>query len=489
MKGFVPTPGSTVDLMVERLFRRAIPQPESVILDPGCGNGALVSGVVRWCLDRKLPLPHIVGIECNPQLAETARRTFLRHSTVEINTADFLAAEPAAYDFIICNPPYVPITGLSEREKVQYRSRFQTASGRFDLYLLFFEQALRCLRPGGRLVFITPEKFLYVESARPLRKLLVEKRVEEIRLVDERTFGDLVTYPTITTVVNTRTKNHRTRAIGRDNGTAIVDLPRNGASWLPILSGAGSARREITLEDVCLRVSCGVATGADGVFVRRTAELTAELLCFAHPTVAGRDLSRGMSGFDAQYSMLVPYSEYGQLLDERMLGALRAYLEHPERRSRLMKRTCVRRKPWYAFHETPPLRLILRPKIICKDIAVRPQFWINHRGDLVPRHSVYYIVPKNPDAIETLCEYLNSPMAEKWLISHCQRAANGFLRLQSHILKQLPVPADLAAIIGSVRHHNARTDTAERASRASQLVLPLKASSCTPRSTTSSNRS
>ncbi len=90
------------------------------------------------------------------------------------------------------------ITGLSQAEKQQYRAGFATARGRFDLYMLFFEQALAGLAPGGRLVFITPEKYLYVDSAGPLRRLLASHQVEAIDLVPEDTFGELVTYPTIT---------------------------------------------------------------------------------------------------------------------------------------------------------------------------------------------------------------------------------------------------------------------------------------------------
>ncbi len=37
---------------------------------------------------------------------------------------------------------------------------------------------------------------------------------------------------------------------------------------------------------------------------------------------------------------------------------------------------------------------ILRPKILCKDIGEKPQFWVDRSGQIVPRHSVYYIVPQ-----------------------------------------------------------------------------------------------
>ena len=50
------------------------------------------------------------------------------------------------------------------------------------------------------------------------------------------------------------------------------------------------------------------------------------------------------------------------------------------------------------------------------------------------------------ELLPELCEYLNSPEVAKWLMAHCQRAANGFLRLQSHVLKALPLPQALTGM-------------------------------------------
>ncbi len=110
---------------------------------------------------------------------------------------------------------------------------------------------------------------------------------------------------------------------------------------------------------------------------------------------------------------------------------------------RLLGRTCVRRKPWYAFHETPVLRDILRPKILCKDIGEKPHFWVDRDGRVVPRHSVYYIVPHEPAALDVIARYLQSARAHEWLAQNCQRASKGFLRLQSGALKRLPLPDDV----------------------------------------------
>jgi len=86
---------------------------------------------------------------------------------------------------------------------------------------------------------------------------------------------------------------------------------------------------------------------------------------------------------------------------------------------------------------------------------MKPHFWIDHTGEFVPRHSVYYIVPKNEEDLEFLCEYLNSEEARSWLEGHCQRAANGFIRLQSSVLKHLPIPKSI------LRHSTERINNKE----------------------------
>jgi hypothetical protein len=93
---------------------------------------------------------------------------------------------------------------------------------------------------------------------------------------------------------------------------------------------------------------------------------------------------------------------------------------------------------------------MLRPKILCKDITASPFFVVDRRGDIVPRHSVYYVVPADPADLEPLTAYLNSDEAGAWLRAHCQRAAKGYLRMQSHVLKRLPLPPSFNARLGAL---------------------------------------
>jgi len=432
--------------MVNRLFKGRPPRACDTLLDPGCGTGAFIAGVVRWCELRGIHLPRVVGVEPEPDRARQAAKSFHAHPQVEIRCADFLEQSNDKFDFIIGNPPYVSILALSESEKREFRASYETARGRFDLYMLFFERALKSLSSNGRMVFITPEKFLYVETAAPLRRLLGSFQIEEIRLEDEQVFNGLVTYPTITVIANQPPKKATVVTLRDGTGHQCV-LTGDEKSWMPLIRGAENrGTRHVRLEDICIRISCGVATGADEVFVSKAAELEPELAAFARPTIAGRELKVPGEIGQPGYSMLIPYTGAGRLIAEDELGMLGKYLRRPHQREKLLQRTCVRRKPWYSFHETPPLREILRPKILCKDITQRPYFWIDRAGDLVPRHSVYYVVPNDPATIDRLCAYLNSADVATWLSEHCQRAANGFLRLQSNVLKLIPIPEDLGRV-------------------------------------------
>ena len=444
VKGFVQTPNDVVDLMVGRLFSDCPPSARSTVLDPGCGTGNFIAGVIRWCEARQIPLPAITGVELDPRHVDASKARFAYYPSVRIEHRDFLTSHQATYDYVVGNPPYVSITQLGADEKQRYRTTYSTASGRFDLYLLFFEQALRCLKSSGKLVLITPEKFLYVETAAPLRRLLASKNLEELLLLQEDVFGELVTYPTVTVLTN-QPGPRQTKVVLRNGRTVHVVVSSDGSSWLPLVNGRTPSRHQLTLIDICRRVSCGVATGADSVFVKRLSDLDPALHIFGYPTLAGRELMPGNEEIVPTSCMLAPYARDGSLLATEKLHALGKYLSRSEVRQRLERRTCVARKPWYAFHETPVLDEILRPKILCKDITAEPHFWIDREGTIVPRHSVYYIVPDDSSLIDELADYLNSSVAREWLWAHCQRASKGFLRIQSRVLKKLPVPQRFAS--------------------------------------------
>ena len=441
-RGHFQTPARIADHMVAKLFENRHPKISDTVLDAGCGQGDFIEAIISWCRKHNYPLPRITGVELDPQLVSIARNKFKKCPEVSIEERDFLMTSDVRYDFIIGNPPYVSILQLSENEKQLYKQSYTTARGRFDLYLLFFEKSIRILKEDGRLVFITPEKYVYVETAEPLRRMLAEMQVREIEFLEEDTFRGLTTYPTITIVENSHSVGE-TEVSNRNGTKKKVTLSKGGDKWLPTLNGKMDTSVGHKLEDICIRVSCGVATGADRIFIRRTDELNPALKAFAYPTISGRELNHQREELSSLHSILTPYDENGELIPFDKLGELGKYLSQPYVVKRLKQRTCCKKKLWYAFHENPPMRDLLRPKILCKDITAYPDFWYDKDGRFVPRHSVYYIVPRDSARTNEFLEFLKSDFARDWLINNSQKAANNFIRLQSNVLRELPIPEKL----------------------------------------------
>jgi hypothetical protein len=109
----------------------------------------------------------------------------------------------AGFDAVIGNPPYVNAIelnkSLSEFEKPYWRTRFESAEGAYDLYILFIEQSLAHLALHRLVGMITPNKFLAAPYATALREFLVNSHAllviyDVSRL---RVFEDASIYPVI----------------------------------------------------------------------------------------------------------------------------------------------------------------------------------------------------------------------------------------------------------------------------------------------------
>ena len=99
-------------------------------------------------------------------VCRSANRRLLR--LVEIR--DSLEARPdaAAYDLVIGNPPYGRVT-LDPRLRARYSASLY---GHANLYGIFTDVALRWVRPGGLVAYVTPTSFLAGEYFKNLRCLL-----------------------------------------------------------------------------------------------------------------------------------------------------------------------------------------------------------------------------------------------------------------------------------------------------------------------------
>ena len=469
------------------------------VLDPACGAGVFLEEALRRLAARISSLSgdlrfaptartfldaarrNLVGIDIDAAACALARRSLARTASEltglavsadyfaeSIIQADFLSDELIRsggrlsilppFGHVVGNPPYVATTRLDDTIKDGYRRVFRTASGRIDLYILFFERGVSLLRSGGRLTFITPDKFLTSQSARPLRRLLREEGavVRLARFDSHRIFRAAATVPCVTVFERgaPQTAVELIRCAGEERDAGPVQVLQRvrvssafivGDNWAAVTPKQSALLARIcgthpTLRTVSQRVSAGLATGRDRVFVFPEGEhqhIEPELL---FPALRGRDITP-FNVSESGLRVLIPYrldADVPALIDIRDYpGACRYLSQH---REELERRHCVRTwgKAWYDLHDPIPFDLASRQKLVVPDVADRNRFAVDF-GAFVPLHSAYYIVPKEIDA-RYLTTVLNSKPLELLIRATSPRVKDGFSRYRSQFLLGLPVP-------------------------------------------------
>ena len=106
-------------------------------------------------------------------------------------------------DFVLGNPPYVRLESIPETQNTAYRQLFPTMRGRADLYVGFYEAALRQLRPGGVCAFTCADRWMLNQYGETLRRYVgtgfAVETVLELHQADA--FDDAVSaYPAITVI-------------------------------------------------------------------------------------------------------------------------------------------------------------------------------------------------------------------------------------------------------------------------------------------------
>ncbi|MFH1802883.1 MAG: N-6 DNA methylase [archaeon] len=85
--------------------------------------------------------------------------------------------EQESFDVIVGNPPYIRPENVDKTERDYYinSGKFDKMFGRFDLYLVFMERALKLLKKEGYFSFIIPYSFLNQNYSKKLREWILKE--------------------------------------------------------------------------------------------------------------------------------------------------------------------------------------------------------------------------------------------------------------------------------------------------------------------------
>lgn len=205
-EGFVPTPAPVTDFIVSKLFVEAPDKGDTVLL-PGAGTGQFAAAIQRYCSYRGHPCPEIHAVEKDSQRAAAFEDRFATseqqhhpnipdssarqldcsyppdwspaHDAISMTTTlhqtDFLTWSPGQrFDYIVANPPFIKYNSLEKDKREHYADRFETATGRYNLYAPFIEKMCDYLADDGNLICILPDQFLFSTNDSLRRRLREE---------------------------------------------------------------------------------------------------------------------------------------------------------------------------------------------------------------------------------------------------------------------------------------------------------------------------
>lgn len=167
------------------------------------------------------------NIRCGNSLVDNAMFTDKPFDWAD-DFADIIAT--GGFDVVVGNPPYVNAMEMSrnipEPERRHMRAGYTTAVGAVDLYIYFFERGIELLKPGGKLGYITPNRWLSVSYGKALRGWLIENaRFESIlNASDTNVFEDADVYPVVTIVTKEETDEDYKITAGRLEEMTAVPL-------------------------------------------------------------------------------------------------------------------------------------------------------------------------------------------------------------------------------------------------------------------------
>jgi adenine-specific DNA-methyltransferase len=467
-------------------------------VEPSSGDGAfalqMVQRLFTSCKRQGRPFSDCTNSLSLYELESESVET-LKHQLVEVATAfgldqdeatelvngwvrnkDFLfdfSSLPAA-DFIVGNPPYIRLEELSPETSDLYRKKFATMVGRADVYIAFYEAALKQLKSGGVCAFICADRWMLNQYGAELRKLITSGyNVETI--VEMHRAGafesDVSAYPAITVIrrdkqrsvvvakAETEIENTSSREIvealnsvrmsqGRLSFSTIGLSATRVDSWfegkepwpctsperLHILKRLEAEFYPLESRGTGTKVSIGVATGADDIFITTEADVAepSQML----PLAMADDTISGSLQWSGHY-LVNPWNRQGLVnLDKYPL--LKTYLE--SHKQQLLKRHIGQKNPtaWYRTIDRVHTELKPKPKLYIPDIKnyLNP---ILDTGTTYPHHNLYVVYSEGWD-LEVLGGLLLSDVAQFFVECYGVRMRGGYLRFQAQYLRRIRVP-------------------------------------------------
>ncbi|MFG5382301.1 Eco57I restriction-modification methylase domain-containing protein [Yoonia sp. R2-816] len=472
------------------------------ILDPAIGHGELLISLLEALPGSTDTAIEVYGFETEHAALEVAKARiaeafpgvsihFAHESFLDFVTAQnglFQSKLPSNFDLIVANPPYVR-TQIMGANQAQALAQQFGLTGRVDLYHAFLLGMASVLAPDGTAGVIVSNRFMSTKSGASVREgLHAGFHISKAWDLGDTKLFDAAVLPAVLLLEGTSAKSdqktiftsiYQTKSeAAHEASDAIAALANEGIVALEdgrrfevqhgLLDQGGStdgvwrnasASSEAWLERVRVnswgtfrdigKIRVGVKTCADKTFIRTDwHEMKEEERPELVKPLTTHHIARRFkaSERDAPYGVLYPHEMKDgrrRTCDLTEYPKSAAYLE--EHRADLEGRKYVIEagRIWYEIWVPQSPDAWEKPKLVFRDIAKQPTFWIDLDGSVV-NGDCYWLVAESDEKTDLLwlaCAVANSTFIEKFYdLQFNNKLYAGRRRFITQYVEKFPLP-------------------------------------------------
>lgn len=384
------------------------------------------------------------------------------------------------FDVVIGNPPYVRVQNLDKNSVKYFEQMYSTATGKFDIYVLFNELGVKILRNLGLMSFIQPHRFINADFGKGLRHFFESNQFlkQIISFSDIDIFEGATTYTAIFLIEkkehdflfykeyknvkptyiaeNLQLLNEKdfikSRYLSIDKNWEFID--KNELNLL------NKIRLNNKLSDISVNISQGIIPGSDKIYYLEIIEdignnyLVKNQLNentflieknITKKIIKGNNITRYVPPF-SDYVIIYPYK---LINNKQHLYSLKELIElyplsfeylskHKEFLIALRKKYKTNPLEWYGFHRAREMRFLEADKIITTHASISPSFTLSIGPNYFNQN--VYGIELNPNiSIVQVLGILNSKLSDFFMKNISSMINGGYYLYKSDYIGQLPV--------------------------------------------------
>lgn len=378
------------------------------------------------------------------------------------------------FDIVIGNPPYVKVQNIDNEHSEAYKRKFSSATGKYDLYVLFIESAFSLLNDQGNVIFINPHRFLIAEYGEGIKEIILkEKWLNKLLYFGvDQIFENATTYSGIFLFKKNSLNISYIQPKNKElNKLEFTKIPYDliGTSWLltedrNTISILKRINEFSSLSIYCEGVNQGIITTGDKIFILSgkiennlfkgfSDELNCEVELEANavkPVLKGEDIVRYSELKTEKYVIYLHHEIEGKTVpfsEEYVIDNFPKTYDYLSnfKNELVTKKIKYKTNPeyWFSLHRSRELEIILKPqKILTPQLQNKSSFTIDQTGSYVPDAGGYIVALKEKYAnlSKPLLGILNSKLFYYFITKTSTPYNNNYYYFKTNYILPFKIP-------------------------------------------------